>query len=188
MSCSTTVPSITSRVRIRSSRIPFWVMSCQIVSESETGMTPTIASATHGCLESAAQEGEGTGEEGRDEVEEADPEKPDEPVRTASDPSVQGPDLVLGQDREIHLHEVGDKPNAHILVDARAGVLDEVSAEHVHRLAHQVSQADQPQVDTRWPQSSAPGAKPWFRSAVDGVDQACPARWQRPCCRRWPGT
>ena len=102
-----------------------------------------------GLLGQSRGEGEDAGEEGGDEIQEADPEKPDEPIRTAVDPSVQGSHLVLGQDREIHLHEVGDKPNAHILVDARTGILDQVPAEHVHGLAHQVSQAEQSQVNTR---------------------------------------
>ena len=102
-----------------------------------------------GLLRESRDEGERPGQEGRDEVEEADPQEPDEPIRAAGDPSVQGPDLILGQDREVHLHQVADETNAHILVDPRAGPLDEESAEHVHRLAHQVGQADHAQIDRR---------------------------------------
>ncbi len=53
-SCSTTVPSIASRVRSRSRRIPFCVMICQSVSASENGITPTIASAIPGCCDKVA--------------------------------------------------------------------------------------------------------------------------------------
>ena len=108
-SSSTTVPSITSRVRIRSSRMPFWVMSCQIVSESETGTTPSHRQRDPGLLGERGGKREHAGQQGGHEVEEADPEEPDEPVRAAVDPPVEGPDLVLGQDRQVHLHEVADR-------------------------------------------------------------------------------
>src|SRR5208337_3072937 len=40
------------------------------------------------------------------------------------------------------------EPNAHILVDARTGILDQVPAEHVHGLTYQVSQAEHSEVNT----------------------------------------
>ena len=65
--------------------------SCQIVRASETGITPAIASATLGCFDSAAVRAKLAGQERRDEVEEADPEEPDEPVHAPGDPAVQAP-------------------------------------------------------------------------------------------------
>ena len=57
--CSTTVPSITSRVRSKSSRMPFCVMSCQIVSESEIGNDTDHRQRDPGLLGERRQEGEG---------------------------------------------------------------------------------------------------------------------------------
>ena len=58
-------------------------------------------------------------------------------------PPVQRADLLVGQRGEVNLHQVGDQPDAHVLVDPRAGVLDQEPAEDAHRLADQVGHADQ---------------------------------------------
>ena len=184
---STTVPSITSRVRSMSSRIPFWVINCQIVSESEIGTTPTIASATHGCFERAAERANAP-------VKRAGTKSRKLIRRNLTNPSAlrlmrpyKAPTWSWARIERSTFMRWAIEANAHVLVDARASVLDEISAEHVHGLAYQVSQADQAQVNARFPhgdgrgQSLAPGA-------IHRVDELPQPDGGRPCCRRWPGT
>jgi hypothetical protein len=95
-----------------------------------------MATATHGCLDKAAE-------------------------------SAKAP---VGQDREVDLHQVPDQSDAHVAVDARAGVLDQVPPKHVHRLTHQVGQTDHRQIAGGDPHQSL-----WRKARVAGrihrVDQ-----------------
>ena len=60
--------------------------------------------------------------------------------------------------------------DAHVLVDARAGVLDQVPAEHVHGLAHQVRQADQSQIEGSSSENRHLEAAP-MTGRIDRVDE-----------------
>ena len=140
--------------------MPFCDMSCQIVSPIEIGATPSIARATLGCFEIAAARAKPPVQDRREEVEEADPEEPDEPLDAAVDPPVERADLLARHPAEVDRHQVADEPDAEVLVDLRAGVLDQVAAEDVHGLADEVGQADQPQVDQRRPARSRRAAEP----------------------------
>ena len=182
-SCSTTVPSIASRVRSRSSRIPFWVMSCQIVSAERDRDHPGHRQRDPGLLARAPRSGRSA------PVRRAGTKSRKLIRRNRTNPSTlrvirpyRAPTWSWASDREVHLHQVGDQADAHVLVDARAGVLDQVAAEHVHGLADQVSQADQAQVDSRAPDERHPGRGPgpWPSSPIR---RASPARWRRPYCR-----
>ena len=103
------------------SRIPFCVMICQIVSASDNGATPTIASAILGCCENAAARAKLPVKHRRHELQERHPQEPHQPLHAAIDPPVQRADMILGQDGQVHLHQVGDDPHIHVLVDPGAG-------------------------------------------------------------------
>jgi hypothetical protein len=67
---------------------------------------------------------------------------------------------------------VGDQADGHIFVDARTGILHQIAAEHVHRLANQVSQADHAQKASGTPQKGILGQALVFWSAwVNRVNQ-----------------
>ena len=97
------------------------------------------------------RQGEAPGDERRDEVEEADPEEPDHPFDAPGDPPVQGPHLLLGQDRKVGLHQVRDQPDAHVPIDPGADVLDQVTPQDVHDLADQVRRAHDRQIERGGP-------------------------------------
>ena len=130
----------------RSSRMPFWVMSCQIVRPSETGITPAIASAILGCLASVADSANAPIKQRRHEIQEADPQESNHAVHTPRDSPVQCPNLILRQHGEVDLQQVRDNADRHVAVDACASVLDEKPAQHIHHFTHEVSATDDAQI------------------------------------------
>ena len=123
-----------------------------------------------GCLQTAAIRANSAGQQGGEEVEEADAQEADEAVHAAKDAAVQGADLLLVKRRQVDLHQVRDDADAHVAVDARAGVLDQVAAQDVEALAQQVKPGDEAEEPGGGPVDRV--ARPLVSGAVlDVVDQ-----------------
>ena len=145
-SCSTTVPSIRSRLASRSSRIPFWVMSCQIVKPSDTGITPAIASAILGCFASVADSAKVPTSRAGTKSRKPTRKNRTRPSTPARDSPVKRADLVLRQDGKVDLQQVRNNANRHISVDACTRVFDQKPAQHIHHFTHEVSATDDGQI------------------------------------------
>ncbi len=85
-------------------------------------------------------------ENGRKEVEERQPQQAHVSVDAAEDTAVQHAHLLVGERGQVHLQQVGHHFHAQVLVDARAGVLDEKSADDVQALAQEDQEGDGEQI------------------------------------------
>ena len=101
-------PSISSQLRSSFRRTPLCEMSWRIVRKTAVGMTPIMMMPSNGCLLTAAIRANDPGQQGRDEIEEAQAQKADEAFDTAIDTAMQRADLLFGEAGQVDLHQVID--------------------------------------------------------------------------------
>ena len=96
----------------------------------------------------------------RHEIEEADPQEPNQSIDSSRDSPVQRAHLILSQHGKVDLQQMGNDPNRHISVDPCTRVFDQKPAQYIHHFTHEVSATDGGQIDRPRPASDA--ASDWW--------------------------
>ena len=139
----------------------------------------------HRLLDDGRHQREQSSKQSRNELHEVEPQETNQPIDTAKDLAVQGPDFLALHGRQRNARQVRHQLEAHVPVDACAGVGHQVAA---HRTLRDSRSRYAAPIRAKVPMPPGGRASPWT------VLPACRAGRRRPagpgtgpgrCCRRW---